>query len=541
MTAKIHIEGPRGKRTLEMNSTGASIEEAREVNSYFFKNLASKLKQYTKNERTYWAIYDSYFLQVALPYTEYQECLKNIGGAQKVWTENASPIQENLVRSWCQAHHISYQDGGKSHKNLARKMISWSLDFNLGLLSLIFFIYFYLRFRHHPKKLAIWTGDHLSSDKDYDVRLGDFYPALRNTDVPYLEFVRSSGLRFRTLLKNLFRRSRPVIYYQAVHNVLTSLNQWRPLPSQEIFFSNPQDDFLFRAALNFCPFLWSLEALLPFTTFLFKKLKPQSLLVWFLSSRTALLNWAAQDAGIKTVGIMHGLSHLKYMGHEYMPEYSGHPLGPDVFGVWGEHWLQEFREHSKIYGPQALRLSGPLRPIKIKSTSAQSVETSEILFISEQSLDATEAIPYLNELLQQGLKVKLKIRNFGNDLFYSKLKALAPHLLQKLELETRSIEECLPSAHVVVGTHSTILLEACSYGIPVVFYHSKKWGDLLQMKKQAAPWPIFAQTPADLTHSIGQILQQKNPMEMKAFCQNLALQYFGPGDGAQWLLQECLD
>lgn len=181
----------------------------------------------------------------------------------------------------------------------------------LLIFSMFSIIYFMLKRKNYT---AIWTGDFIYKNSTSDFRLNYLYEKLLKNKISYIEFIRTRSLKF--FLINTVKRKRFAIYFTKVkpNNFYES-----------ILFSYKKDNEVFIKVV--------------------KILKLNNVSFNF-SSRKAHLILAAKSLKIKNIGIMHGLSRKEYVVNEFMESYSEDKyIGPDVFGVWSNEYVDYYREH----------------------------------------------------------------------------------------------------------------------------------------------------------------------------------------------------
>lgn len=411
------------------------------------------------------------------------------------------------------------------------------LNLFLSLYSLLSALLFILS---RKEKVAIWTGDYLDANKGSDPRLGDLYPKIREQHICYIEFIRHTSVTTKTVLKNLIQRKRPVIYYQAILDLLASLTKFqmaKPQYQADANLTLPQELALI-AFKEYYPSLKTGSALVSPASRLFKLMNISSFLMWFYSSRTFVLFHAAKKAKIKTIGFMHGMSVKTLMRHEYMPEYLGAPIGFDRFGVWTDYWKSEFLNFSKLYDESTVVVSGPIRStLSAKSETLQSVASDKIqvLFISEASTPPEEFVDYYNEILSNDkFELSLKIRSFGRDLHYEALQARYPELLSQMKIVKTSVPDAFKGMNFVLGSHSTVILEASQYEVPFIFLHTKIWEDYYSLSSSPQFSEFYLKQDESVCEKMLKMSQSNTDFNYKLLANN----FIGDKAGLNWLLKE---
>ncbi|NUQ00845.1 MAG: hypothetical protein HUU35_13430, partial [Armatimonadetes bacterium] len=221
---------------------------------------------------------------------------------------------------------------------------------------------------------------------------------------------------------------------------------------------------------------------------------------WEFANRQALLTIAAKCEGIPVSGFMHGAGMRTYMAHEFMPEFqAARPHGPDRFGVWSEWWREYYQRQSKLYG--SVEVSGPMRPAAVLAKGERGPREGplRVLWISEPLIHPSEVIDYLDAVRARH-ELVIKIRPANKDRFYSALLELRPDYAQTPAVDG-SIHEAVANADVVVGSHSTAVIEASLQETPFVLVATQQWGDYFEVADGVQP-ALYVTTPADLLVSI---------------------------------------
>lgn len=248
-----------------------------------------------------------------------------------------------------------------------------------------------------------------------------------------------------------------------------------------------------------------------------------------------LLRWAVRWSGIKTawlpapssrclreiitcrmenvpsVGIMHGWSTLAYSPYEFLLGFSGQrPIGPDVFGVWNDRFLNYFLRYSDVFRPEQVEVSGLLRPLAPECCPVDRPDIPpptplRVLWISEPLAVPEQIVHYLEAALSKAnWKVLLKTRPMIDDPFSAWLKRKRPDLFKMIDILSCPIHGAVSQSHVVVGSHSTAVLEALLQFRPVVLLNTPKWRDFFEVLTEAssARGISFVCTPEEMVAAI---------------------------------------
>jgi hypothetical protein len=504
------------------------VEQARKLTSDFFAN---RHFQAPFLGRTAWAFYDRFFHDIALPYTRYQSLLLQCSGASKLETKNLPSDLFPLIKYLCSHHQIPWVD--RPQKTSVK---SYSTAFLHGLWRIFLGLYSmgslaYLISHKSQRRIAVWTGDYISGKTNLDPRLGDLEPQLQAHDFQAIPFIRSTGVSAKNSLKNFFVRKGPLIYYECLDDIFFSCRTLKKANFTGQDWIETAFYGLYRETA--C----SIEKRTQVWKYLFQKMHLKSFIPWFLSSRTASLLWAAKDAKIPSIGFMHGVSVISFMGHEFMKEYKGEPIGTDYFGTWSELWKDYFDKNSRIYPNGAIEISGPLKNLPFTKIPAKnSSEKIKVYFVAEAHLPVKEIVPYLQALMPHPkYELYFKIRPFGRDKFW---QAFLKHPLydkNRFYLISTPTPQCFSDADVVIGTHSTAVLEALAMNKPFLFFNTKKWGDYFGRhffgNQQNQFW---VSGPDEIVEKIEALLADPESLGLAQLHNKL----FGDKSGSAWIIEK---
>src|SRR3989344_4280491 len=120
----------------------------------------------------------------------------------------------------------------------------------------------------------------------------------------------------------------------------------------------------------------------------------------------------------------------------------------------------------------------------------------KVLFVAGQLTAPTEAIPYLQTLVEaKGLSVHITFRPYRDD-FEKWLREHYSETLEKIGEEKilrGDIHDAIAQCDVIVGAYSTAVLEGLlQFRVPV-FFRTKKWGDYYSLKEYDEEHSFFAE------------------------------------------------
>jgi len=507
----------------------SKVAEAREYTSSFFKDHHVRSDLFTN--QTQWAFYDRFFHEIAMPYSKYKNLLEECYGASFI--ECISPPKDLITILKLYGYHHSIKLNFKIQFEAAKYLkeipsIVWRYFLIFHSIVLLSMLYV----RSKKGLLVVWTGDYLGPQKGLlDPRLGDLETRLNASGIAYLPFVRSSGVSSRLSLKNFITRRGKAIYYEHLNNFISShFKSPNKLPKSRDFFNSAFNNLFYAESKK-------LELHTKFWAVIFHKLQIKTFLAWFLSSRTASLIWGAKKANVPTIGFMHGVSVLSFMGHELMPEYEGPPIGTDCFGTWSKWWQNYFLQHARIYPSNNIEVSGPLKKtIPLSKTNLPKVLKTvvNVFIVSEAHLPIEQLLPYLEEIIKnQNFKIFFKIRSFGADRFWNLMKDHSIYNQYHFEFSDLPSPECFKNADIILGTHSTAVLEAMSLDKPILILNTAKWGDYFSFNALfEGNCPFWVKSPGEIQKKIDEALtSDRDWIELYS-------NFFGEDSGTEWILKK---
>lgn len=475
----------------------------------------------------WWLSYDELFYRQCIPYTQYRRLLEHLLDFEGVTLYKPPAFQ--LLRSFLSAHGARYSIIGAPKTFPAAGI--W-LQVLISLLSWPILII------KRPETL-VYTGDLFDPPRDHSFRMRFIYDELYRRKLPFVEFIRSMEPG-RTMLAHAWKRRRPVIYSYALKIVIG----WcTGLFGRKVFdVGEGSSEEVFKRMLaatslhNTRALAWSIICM----NVLVRTIGIRSAIIPAASSRTMHEVLGCREAGVPSIGILHGAASRFYNVYDFMPEYVGEKrLGLDVYGMWSEWWRNYYLAYGKVYGPHELVVSGPMRPIvDVPQRTAPKGGHLKVLFIAEQLAEPTEVVPYLEELMRSsGMELFFKFRPY-NDGFEEWLKKHRPDLYARMDpahIMHGAMPECIARCHVVVGSHSTAVLEAVLQLTPMVFFHTKKWGDYFGLEPFNTTYGILAKNPRQL---IQFVMQSQNAP--RKTLEKLREMFFGDPhkNGSAWLVDE---
>ena len=214
-----------------------------------------------------------------------------------------------------------------------------------------------------------------------------------------------------------------------------------------------------------------------------------------------------------------------YSPHEYINVFNGqNKIGPDIEGVWSEWWKIKYESLSKIY--KTIEVSGPLRKgINLNENSERIDKIKKVLWISEPLVEPSEVISYMR-YLKENYNLTIKKRPYTNDKFYNNLITHFPEFKDVLSNDG-DIYKAMQSFDLIIGSHSTGVLEASFLNKPLLFVDTPKWSNFFEVTDE-----FFVKNLDEFENKIQQSTEQN--------FEKIKLQYFGRDEDycVNWLIKK---
>ena len=450
----------------------------------------------------WWIHYDDLYYRYCFPYTQYKLLLTKLSEFTDVHLYN--PSSATLFNYYLEAHGCAVHVIGAKEPKFP--------NVSLWIQAALSLLYFLVLVVQKPR-LMVWTSDLFDPPHDYDFRMRYIYEELRRKKTPFVEFIRSIE-PWRTVIEHAIRRNRPVVYSHALATILRLFAGYlAPGDSKKVQvmfpkFATAEDKFRFLVATHYLRTVTGDRWAIRLMEFILVSIGVQTAIITTAVSRSFHEVIACKRRNIPTVGILHGIASKDYNVYDFMPEFEGtKPMSLDLYGVWSSWWKEYYLHHGVVYTPEQLIVSGPMRPLLVERLE-KSVRTDgqvRVLFISEQLGTPSETVPYLEALLSSpGIEVYIKFRSY-RDGFESWLMKNRPDILERVP-ESRilrtGMSEAIAVCDVVVGSHSTAVVEALLYLKPPVLFSTSKWGDYFSLKTLNLCQKLIADTPEEFIELI---------------------------------------
>ena len=506
----------------------SSVAEARKLTDRIFSHNADFIagSDY-KGYKVTWSWYSDVF-QFCIKYLEIERLTQAIDAldVQHLKIGNISP-QYRKVLEVCYFNKKVVSSALEGGPLLSMKQVL----FNTAtlLFSMASILYFILR---PGRNVATYTGDFVYKNTKSDFRLNHLYEKYKENNIHFIEFIRDTTIK--NFFINTFKRKRFAIHYMSIIffvDLLMKKTKYNKQPKdlyQSVLFE------YYRANIVLTKSTLIIERIL-------KVLRVDKFVLISFSSRSAPLAIAAKSLGVKTIGIMHGLSQKEYAVQEFVQSYQeSKKIGCDIYGVWSEHYLEYFRKYSKISTKNSFQLSGLLRPAKSINQSNTfervSKDRIKVLLISEPLVSVLEIIPYIKCLLESDdIEVAIKIRPMIEDVYYESMKLEFPEI-KDLKVYDGKIEDIVDSFDIFIGSNSTAIIEASLFGKISILLNTIKFGDYFDMDELIPSRQLLIRGPDLLCKEIQ--FRIENESNLKTI-DKTKYRFFGDNkDGAQWIVDQ---
>ena len=506
----------------------SSVAEARKLTDRIFSHNADFIagSDY-KGYKVTWSWYSDVF-QFCIKYLEIERLTQAIDAldVQHLKIGNISP-QYRKVLEVCYFNKKVVSSALEGGPLLSMKQVL----FNTAtlLFSMASILYFILR---PGRNVATYTGDFVYKNTKSDFRLNHLYEKYKENNIHFIEFIRDTTIK--NFFINTFKRKRFAIHYMSIIffvDLLMKKTKYNKQPKdlyQSVLFE------YYRANIVLTKSTLIIEQILKF-------LRVDKFVLISFSSRSAPLAIAAKSLGVKTIGIMHGLSQKEYAVQEFVQSYQeSKKIGCDIYGVWSEHYLEYFRKYSNISTKNSFQLSGLLRPAKSINQSNTfervSKDRIKVLLISEPLVSVLEIIPYIKCLLESDdIEVAIKIRPMIEDVYYESMKLEFPEI-KDLKVYDGKIEDIVDSFDIFIGSNSTAIIEASLFGKISILLNTIKFGDYFDMDELIPSRQLLIRGPDLLCKEIQ--FRIENESNLKTI-DKTKYRFFGDNkDGAQWIVDQ---
>jgi hypothetical protein len=203
---------------------------------------------------------------------------------------------------------------------------------------------------------------------------------------------------------------------------------------------------------------------------------------------------------------MHGRQNEYHVGLMAYGCRDEQTIAVDGYYVWSEYFRNVVLTHSQLYTGANTHVCGHPR-LRQRPYGSRRSGSPVVLFLCEQNVPPAEIRPYLEALVQTPYDVVVR-RRPGMPI-PSELHDVVARHPERIRVDDRpDVFDALAAADVVVGNHSTVLLESWVVRVPPVkVVTSYTYGDSLVSDGVALP----CAAPHELPHVIGRALVMLEP------------------------------
>lgn len=490
----------------------------------------------------WWIHYNNLFVTSCLPYTQYVKLLEFLKEFQKAYL--FEPPHEALFTFYLRAYRREFFVLRTAILTTFR-VLPFGIFIQIVLTALSLPILAVQR-----KSTMIFTGDKFAEGKDYDSRMSFIYEEMRGRGLPFVEFIRSLE-PWKTVVAHAVWRKRPVVYSVAVQYIAhfvssVTLARYRRKKTVNVLLSADTDPEMRFKLLLGTQYLYDVDTdiwAIRISKWILQIIGIKSAYITAAVDRNFHAVLGCKLNKIPTVGILHGTATRDYIVYDFLPTFDGAKvLTLDKYGLWSEWWKSYYEEHSRAYRKAQLYLSGPMRPLVQDGIQKGNVEKQgrpiKVLFISEQLAVPEEVLPYLEALMQaDDIKVYMKFRPY-RDGFEVWLRQHRPEILSAIGEESilrGGMQDAIATCDVVVGSHSTAVLEALLVEKPIGFFATQKWGDCFELKEYHSQHIFYAENPSELIACV----KTSGSISVEIL-RNLRERFFGNPyqNGSKWVVDQ---
>lgn len=491
-----------------------------------------------KGFELWWMNYDSLMYNFCLPYTQHHKLFEYLTNFSSIYLHE--PPFAELFRYFLTSYNRQY---------IIKSKRLFKIIPPLGIvLQIVLSIPFLLWIKLRQPKLMLWTSDKFDPPRNHDFRMKFIYKELKQKNIKFIEFIRSTE-KSNIMLRHALKRKRPVVYSYAIVTLLRFLSSILTNKNKDKISlnakANIEEKFWFLIATNYLHNIkgdiWAIQTI----KFILKFIGIKVSIITAACYRNFPEVLACKLLDIPTIGIQHGASSRNYFVSDFMHEFDGErQMSVDKYGVWSQWWKEYILKNGKAYKPEQLFISGPMRPIEnmnlnISEKKDKYIGPVRILFISEELSAPSEVIPYLEELLKlhrKDFSFSFRFRPYC-DGFKNWLIKNRPDILERNDviISKGELQDAIKDNDVVVGSNSTAVLEALFQNKVPILFNTQKWGDVFGIKDYGENHPFFANNKQELVEKIRNI-KSISTQDLK----NLLERYFGDPyrNGSKWLVEQ---
>ena len=175
------------------------------------------------------------------------------------------------------------------------------------------------------------------------------------------------------------------------------------------------------------------------------------------------LIYAAQDAGIKTLGFQHGAYARRHEAY-VMPGIEKYRWYDSVL-VWGEYWKSNILKNSRLYSSTYHIVSTNKHYYDYQVLAQKRGRTRSYLSLMNFLTDSIKVGEYVKTFIKAGFRIVFKPRT--DELLQLQLKAyFLDEFKDKIEVVDALTPETMAEIDVIAGTQTTLLFDLLPYNKP---------------------------------------------------------------------------
>jgi len=505
----------------------SSVKDARKLTEDIFLKSNQFIKKFKyKGYGVTWMWFNEIFL-LSLKYLEIQELIRKLLELKprEIYFDGVDLVYVKIIKM----HFDNIRFHGDQKEKASIKIINFIFNSSMFVYSLISIVLYYL---NSKKYVGTYTGDYIYKSTKSDFRLSKLYEEYEQNKINFIEFIRPTSIK--NFYKNIFIRRRLAVYFTSIEYFLNFFVK----KSKKRVFIDFQSSIL--NSLEKSNNVLILQT--KFMEKILRILKIKNFVVISSSSRSAPIMLACKGAQINTIGIMHGLQQRDYAVYEFIESYSDNKkIGCDAYGVWSEHYKKYFQNYSKILSKENIFVSGLLRPVdklKLKTFHTITKNKIKILIIVEPLVDQSEIIPYLKKIFfNENFFIGFKLRpmSSGFDKNMTEIENQIPQA-KACKKHFGRIESAANNYDILIGSHSTAVIEASLFNKLSLLVKTNKWGDYFDLNTLVPNSGLFIESPEDICKAI--ISRIDNEKKLKTI-DTIREHFFGENNnGAKWVVNQ---
>lgn len=351
----------------------------------------------------------------------------------------------NLIVSNIDSLKFDAKNGNKIKKKTFEQILGHAILFIISIITLI-------KSKIRKIKYAHYMVDINNSNNGYDFRSKYILDVM--SPAQSINFFHINDFRYS--IRNIFNKDNP-FYFESVYFFLRLFLRPETVEIKIINNNAAEDELVFAENIleYYCILVEESAKMRRLFKVLLKFLNLNKFIFFDDPRHTNELILACNDNNISTVGYMHGRFNEFHVGLFYYPF--------DKYLVWSQYFKDKILHNNKKYLPDNIFIIGHPR-LKNSTLVNRSPNPINVLWLGESNINYEEIFPYINKLIEsEEFIVYFKGKPGANVGVkeYINLKNIE-------ELKENNFFECLKLSNIslVIGTHSTALMECWLIGVP---------------------------------------------------------------------------